>query len=107
MKANWIVVLGFGLLAMQASAQDSTAPTTQKDKVSYGVGVQVAKTLKAQGIDVNPDLVVKGLRDSLSGGKLLMSDEDLNTTMAALQQEITQKQMQAKAKEAEDNKQAG
>src|SRR6202047_2454139 len=107
MKANWIVVLGFGLLAMQASAQDPTAPTTPKDKVSYGIGVQVAKTLKGQGIDVNPDLLIKGLRDTLSGQKLLMSDDELNTTMAALQQEVTQKQMQAKAKEAEDNKQAG
>jgi FKBP-type peptidyl-prolyl cis-trans isomerase len=107
MKANWIVVLGLGLLAMQASAQDSTAPTTQKDKVSYGIGVQVAKTLKAQGLDVNPDLLIKGLRDAMSGQKLLMSDEDLNTTMAALQQEITQKQMQARAKEADDNKKAG
>jgi UDP-GlcNAc:undecaprenyl-phosphate/decaprenyl-phosphate GlcNAc-1-phosphate transferase len=107
MKAKGILVLGLGLLAIQASAQDSAAPATQKDKVSYGIGVQVAKTLKGQGIDVNPDLLVKGLRDALSGQKLLMSDEDLNTTMAALQQEMTQKQMQAKAKEADDNKKAG
>src|ERR1700719_3144376 len=107
MKANWIVVLGLGLLAMQASAQDSTAPTTQKDKVSYGIGVQVAKTLKAQGLDVNSDLLIKGLRDAMSGQKLLMSDEDLNTTMAALQQEVTQKQMQERAKQADDNKKAG
>jgi FKBP-type peptidyl-prolyl cis-trans isomerase FklB len=88
-------------------AQDSPAPTTQKDKVSYGIGVQVAKTLKSQGIEVNPDLVVKGLRDALSGQKLLMSDEDLNTTMSAFQQEMTQKQMQARAKEADENKKAG
>src|ERR1700688_2022253 len=107
MNANWIVVLGFGLLAMHASAQDSAAPTTQKDKVSYGIGVQVAKTLKGQGIDINPDLLIKGLHDALSGQKLLMSDEDLNTTMAALQQEMNQKQTQARAKEADDNKKAG
>jgi FKBP-type peptidyl-prolyl cis-trans isomerase FklB len=107
MKAKWILVLGLGLLAVPAGAQDSTAPTTQKDKISYGIGVQVAKTLKTQGIDVNPDLLVKGLRDALSGQKLLMSDDDLNTTMSALQQEMAQKQIQAKAKEAEDNKKAG
>lgn len=107
MKAKWILVLGLGLLAIPAMAQDSTAPATQKDKVSYGIGVQVAKTLKSQGIDVNPDLLVKGLRDALSGQKLLLSDDDLNTTMSALQQEITQKQAQARAKEADNNKKAG
>jgi FKBP-type peptidyl-prolyl cis-trans isomerase len=107
MKAKWILVLGLALLAIPVWAQDSTAPTTQKDKVSYGIGVQVAKTLKGQGIDVNPDLLVKGLRDALSGQKLLMSDDELNTTMTALQQEMTQKQMQERAKQADDNKKAG
>jgi FKBP-type peptidyl-prolyl cis-trans isomerase FklB len=107
MRTKWILVLGIGLLAIPAWAQDSAAPTTQKDKVSYGIGVQVAKTLKGQGIDVNPDLVVKGLRDALSGQKLLMSDDELNNTMAALQQEMTQKQMQERAKQADDNKKAG
>lgn len=107
MKAKWILVLGLGLLGIPASAQESTAPTTPKDKVSYGIGVQVAKTLKSQGIDVNTDLVIKGLRDALSGQKLLMSEEDLNTTMGALQQEVAKKQMQERAKLADDNKKAG
>lgn len=117
MKVKWILLLALGLVTLPTAAQDSvapgqtapgqTAPTSQKDKVSYGIGVQVAKTLKNQGIDVNPDLLVKGIRDALSGQKLLMSDDDLNNTMAALQQEITQKQMQERAKQADDNKKAG
>ena len=99
-------------LTIPLSAQDSvtpgqTAPATQKDKVSYGIGVQVAKTLKAQGIDINPDLLVKGLLDARSGQRLLMSDEDLNTTMAALQKEVSEKQTAQRAKEADDNKKAG
>jgi FKBP-type peptidyl-prolyl cis-trans isomerase len=107
MKAKWILLAGLGLLTIPTGAQDSAAPATPKDKVSYGIGVQVAKTLKNQGIDVNPDLVVKGLRDALTGQKLLMSDDELNNTMTALQQEMTQKQAQAKAKEAADNQKAG
>src|ERR1700731_2991828 len=104
MKAKWILVLGLGLLAIPASAQESTAPTTPKDKVSYGIGVQVAKTLKSQGIDVNTDLVIKGLRDALSGQKLLMSDEDLNTLRGALHQVVAKKHSQQRAKLFNDNK---
>jgi len=107
MKAKWMMILALGLLAIPARAQDSAAPTSQKDKVSYGIGVQVAKTLKGQGIDVNPDLLIKGLRDALSGQKLLMSDDELNTTMSALQQEMNQKQMQERVKHADDNKKTG
>jgi len=107
MKAKWMMILALGLLAIPARAQDSAAPASQKDKVSYGIGVQVAKTLKGQGIDVNPDLLIKGLRDALSGQKLLMSDDELNTTMSALQQEMNQKQMQERVKHADDNKKTG
>jgi FKBP-type peptidyl-prolyl cis-trans isomerase len=117
MKAKWILVAALGLLAIPAEAQNSSAPTTQtpstqapttqKDKVSYGIGVGVARTLKNQGIDVNTDQLMKGLRDALSGQKLAMSDDDLNNTMSALQQEVNQKQQQARAKEADDNKKAG
>ena len=112
MTTKSILILALALFAIPAGAQDSvapgqTAPATQKDKVSYGIGVQVAKTLKAQGIDINPDLLVKGLRDALSGQKLLMSDEDLSTTMTALQQEVTQKQMAERAKQADENKKVG
>jgi len=107
MKPTLILALGAGLLAIQASAQEQATLTTQKDKVSYGIGVQVAASLKGQGIDVDPNLLVKGLRDALSGQKLLMSNEELSATMAAFQQEMVQKQAQARAQAAEDNKKAG
>jgi FKBP-type peptidyl-prolyl cis-trans isomerase len=107
MKPALILALGVGLLAIQASAQEQATLTTQKDKVSYGIGVQVAASLKGQGIDVDPNLLVKGLRDALSGQKLLMSNEELSATMAAFQQEMVQKQAQARAQAAEENKKTG
>jgi FKBP-type peptidyl-prolyl cis-trans isomerase FklB len=107
------LILSLGLFVLPASATDSLAPNTQaaiatqKDKVSYGIGVQLAKTIKGQSIDVNLDLLIKGLQDELSGQTLLMPDEDLNNTMTALQQEMNQKEIQVRAREAEDNKNAG
>jgi FKBP-type peptidyl-prolyl cis-trans isomerase len=107
MRPTLILALAIGLLAIQASAQETATLTTQKDKVSYGIGVQVAASLKGQGIDVDPNLLVKGLRDALAGQKLLMSDEELSATMAAFQQEMVQKQTQARAQAAEENKKNG
>jgi len=107
MRPTLILALAVGLLAIQASAQETATLTTQKDKVSYGIGVQVAASLKGQGIDVDPNLLVKGLRDALAGQKLLMSDEELSATMAAFQQEMVQKQTQARAQAAEENKKTG
>jgi hypothetical protein len=46
MSLKWIAVLGVWLLAAQVSAQETPALKTQKDKVSYSVGVEVAKNFK-------------------------------------------------------------
>jgi FKBP-type peptidyl-prolyl cis-trans isomerase len=52
-------------------------------------------------------MVVKGMKDALAGGKLLMSDEELRKTMGEFQKEMQQKQATAKAAAGENNKKEG
>lgn len=107
MKLTWLAGLGLGLLALPASAQERPTLKTQKDKMSYAVGLEFARSIQGQGIEVDPNLVVIGLNDALSGGKSLMTEEDLRATMIAIQDGVKQKQMQAMTKAAEENKKAG
>src|ERR1051325_4765973 len=107
LKFMAVAIMGLALLAVQAKAQDPAALKTQKDKVSYAIGIQIALSVKGQNVDVDPDLVGKGFKDAISGAKLLMTDDELRTTLTALQQEMKQKQMQAMSKAADDNKKAG
>jgi FKBP-type peptidyl-prolyl cis-trans isomerase len=88
-------------------AQDPATLKTEKDKVNYGIGVGVARNFQRQGIDVDIDLVVKGLRDMLSGGKLLMTEEELQTTMTAFQADLQKKLQEATKAAAEKNKKEG
>ncbi len=114
---KWMVVvamsvLALGLLAAQVSAAEVAAEKTsvlqtEKDKVSYGIGVEVARGFQQQGIEVNIDVLVKGLRDALSGAKLLMTEDDLRATLSAFQVELAQRKAQAAKTAAEDNKKAG
>ena len=69
---------------------------TEKDKVNYGIGVSIGKSFKQQGMEVDVDLMVKGLKDELTGKKLLLSDDELRKTMTAYQQELRQKQLQSR-----------
>lgn len=57
------------LLAAQVGAEGLLFPRTQREKVSYGLGVGMARHVKAQKIETAPDLMIKGLRDELSGKK--------------------------------------
>jgi FKBP-type peptidyl-prolyl cis-trans isomerase len=92
--------------AAQAPAAAS-AFKTQKEKLSYAIGMQMGKGVKIQGIDVDPALLTQGLNDALSGGKPRMSDEELKQVITALQQDLRQKQMASDQAAGAENKAKG
>lgn len=96
-------------LAGQGPAAKAPAPAfkTQKEKLSYAIGMEMGKGVKSQGLDVDPALLVQGLNDAISGGKSLMSEEELRQVISALQQDIRQKQAQAQQAAAAENKAKG
>ena len=107
MTRKLMAVLGVVLLAIQACDSGKKVLETPKDKVSYGIGVTVAKNLKQQGVEVEVDPLIKGLRDELSGKKLLMNEDELRATMSAFQAELRQNKAQAKTMAAQDNQKEG
>jgi FKBP-type peptidyl-prolyl cis-trans isomerase len=75
--------------------------------VSYAIGMNVGSGLKRQSIDVDPNLVFQGLKDALSGGKTLMTEDEVRATFMSLQEGMRAKQ-EAKTKElGETNKKEG
>ena len=93
----------------QASGAPAAAPIfkTQKEKVSYAIGMEMGKGVKAQGIDVDPTILAQGLKDAMSGAKPQMSEEELKQVISGLQTEMRQKQMQLQEQAAAENKTKG
>jgi len=107
MKLRWMVVLGIVLFASYVFAGENIELKDQKDKVSYSIGINIGKNLKKQSVEVNPDILLQGIKDALSGGKTLMTDQEVNETMMNFQKEMMAKQ-QARMKElGEKNKKEG
>jgi FKBP-type peptidyl-prolyl cis-trans isomerase FklB len=79
---------------------------TQKDKVSYAIGMQVANNLNRQSLDVDPDVLMKGLKDTMAG-KSLMTDAEARTTMSQVFAELRAKQEEKMKEAGEANKKAG
>ena len=94
-------------MAGPAFGADETILQSQKDKVSYTIGVYSGKNLKQQSVDVDPDIMVKGIKDCLSGGKTLLTDQEMQEVMTALQKELTAKQAENRKTMAEQNKKEG
>ena len=91
-KVNLLmVIVVFGFFAAQASAGDATVLKTDKDKVNYAVGVNFIGTIKQQGVGIDLDLVMKGMKDAYSGGKLLLSNEEMGKAMDKYRIAVMQK----------------
>ena len=105
-----MMLLLFGLLVTQVGGQEAQVFKTEKEKVSYSFGVDVVRNFKRQGIDLDADLFQKGIRDALSGGNLLMTDDEIRKTVVTFQAEMKQRRTKARvtlAKNADKNKKEG
>lgn len=104
---KWFVVLAICILAAQASAEESQLLKTEKEKVSYGIGVDVGRNFKKLGINIDMDILLNGLKDGYSGNKIMMDEKDLRETMNTYQSDLLKKQAQSRIATAEKNKKSG
>jgi len=104
---NCLSFLFILLLTTQAGAADAPVLKTDKDRVSYGLGVDMARNFNRLGMEFDADILVKGFRDALAGEKLLMTEEDLLATLTAYQKELKEKYAQAMKAAGEANKKEG
>jgi len=84
-----------------------TTVNTVREKGSYALGVGVVGNLRQGGIDFDPDVFLLGIKDVLSGKKLLLTNEELQSAVAALQQEMQQKHETEQKALGEENKKNG
>ena len=106
MKLGLAVVLGILLLVSQVYAQDVVLKN-QKDKISYSIGIDIGMTLKNQSIDIDPAILARGIRDSMSGQKPLMTEQEIRETLSTFQKEMMAKQQELAKQAGEKNKKEG
>ncbi|MBS1159161.1 MAG: peptidylprolyl isomerase, FKBP-type [Proteobacteria bacterium] len=99
-----LAITCFILCTGPAGAAETGQLASDKDKLSYGIGVSVARNFKKQASDVDIDLMIKGLRDALAGDRLLLPEKDLRRVMNAYQTEIRQKATLTRRTAIEENR---
>jgi FKBP-type peptidyl-prolyl cis-trans isomerase len=81
---------------------------TPKGKLSYAMGVGMARNLNHSGVEIDMELLAKGLKDGSSGEKHLdLAEDDLRQAMAAFQSGLKEKQAEAVKTAAERNRYEG
>jgi FKBP-type peptidyl-prolyl cis-trans isomerase FklB len=93
MKLKWIIVLFGGvLLVSQLNAQQTLTLKSQKEKISYITGLDIGRNLKSQSADIDPDILARGIKDGFSGGKALLTEQEVRETVTVFQKEMIAKQ---------------
>ena len=72
--------------------------SSKKDSISYAIGVNLGSNLKEQSIDADPAVLAQGLRDSYSGGKMVLTKDQAMAVITTFQHELTaKKELEAKS----------
>ena len=87
------------LLASTTLAQNKTELKDEKAKVSYSIGLDIGSTFKKQGMDIDPDILLTGLRDALTGAPPKMTEDETKATLTAYSKTMMEVQT-TRAKEA-------
>jgi FKBP-type peptidyl-prolyl cis-trans isomerase FklB len=87
------------------AGKSAAAPAlaTRKQKFSYALGMNIGSglgaNLKKQSVEVDSNLVSQGLKDAMSGGKTRLTQEEAQTVLTEVQNEV-KKQQQEKTQQA-------
>lgn len=97
MKYAAFAFLAMGLVACNggSSVAPKSSISTKADSTSYAIGVNIGTSFKGQELDIDMGAFLAGLNDAMSddSSAIKLTEEQLQSVFAALQQEMYEKQM--------------
>jgi FKBP-type peptidyl-prolyl cis-trans isomerase FklB len=73
-------------------AEDALKLDTENARINYSLGYQIGGDFKRQNVELNPEAVVKGMQDALSGSEPMMSPQDMNAMLMELKRKVVAEQ---------------
>jgi FKBP-type peptidyl-prolyl cis-trans isomerase FklB len=99
-----VVSLGLASVVM---AEGTNLLSDQKSRVSYAIGMMLGHNWQQQGLEVNPDIAARAIKDVQAGGATLLTQEEMQQTLTSFQQEFRAIQQKKKAELGLKNKADG
>jgi FKBP-type peptidyl-prolyl cis-trans isomerase len=92
--------------AKKPAAADPGPFKTPKEKNSYMLGINLGKQLKQNEVEIDYDVYMRGLKDSMTG-KELMNEEQFREAMTAFQQELRERTMAKRKADSDKARKTG
>ena len=96
-----------GCAPEEASSASELKLDTPKNRISYTIGVNIGQDFKSQQMDIEPEALLMGLKDTLSGKELRLTEDEMVQEIQNFQQEMQAKLMAEMEEQAAKNKTEG
>jgi FKBP-type peptidyl-prolyl cis-trans isomerase len=90
-----------------SATQQPLKLTTQKEKLSYAIGMNIGQSMKKDALDIDPAILTRALKDALAGSKPQMTEEEARAVITTFRNEMIAKKQAEEKKISDANKQAG
>jgi FKBP-type peptidyl-prolyl cis-trans isomerase len=112
MKMRFLVILtvAAGMALPGRAVPDTNANAsfkTDKEKISYSIGVNIGTAMKNQQFDVDVETVSSAIKDVLGGRDVKLTPQQAMENIRAYQKDLMTKRMEEQKKLAEKNKKEG
>ncbi len=105
-RTIWIVIFCAGCVA-PLYADGTNVLNDEKARVSYAIGMMLGHNWQQQGLDVDPELAARAIKDVQSGGATLLTQQEMRDTLSAFQKEFVATQQKKREELAARNKTEG
>lgn len=103
-----VAILSFSIGACQEAKIEKKDLKTQKDSISYAIGLNIGQSIKKDNVEINDQALHQGIKDAIEKDSLyLITTMDVQHLMSSLQQSLMQKQAEKMKKLGDQNKKEG
>jgi FKBP-type peptidyl-prolyl cis-trans isomerase len=102
-----VSALVLGLWGCQGAKDEKLTLDTQKQKVSYSIGIDIGNNFKQSEIDIDLQALAQGIKDAISDSTPRLTGQQMDEAMRQLQQDMVAKRNESAKKAGEKNKLEG
>lgn len=95
------------LLAAPAWGQSGAELENEQQRVSYAIGADIAERLTQRDMNLDTEVLVRGIRDTMEGNEMLLSAQERKQVLNAFRQRLRSEQQARMKAEAEANLKEG
>jgi FKBP-type peptidyl-prolyl cis-trans isomerase FklB len=92
---------------MEKAPAGTNVLSGEKARVSYAIGMNIGHNFQAQSVEVDPDVLLLAIKDTLAGNTTLLTQQEMRDTLTEFQKTMIAKQQKKREELAVKNRAEG